>query len=194
MIFVMVDSYCCATGSRLFRFVRGPIFTNLLLADEINRTPPKTQAALLQAMQEYRVTVGGETFTMDPPFLVFATQNPIEQEGTYPLPEAQLDRFMMNVDIGYPTETEEVQIALRTTAPVQYELKRVLSIPEIIRLQDLVLRVPVADAVGVQGWYVITGGVVALMAVGAFFIPPLLRLEEGQTIENGEVVSWTAGC
>ena len=135
------------TGKRVFRFIRGPIFANLLLADEINRTPPKTQAALLQAMQELRVTAAGETYTLDPPFLVFATQNPIEQEGTYPLPEAQLDRFMMNVDIGYPEERDEVDIALRTTSPLRHELKRALSVAEILYLQELVLRVPVAERV-----------------------------------------------
>jgi MoxR-like ATPase len=135
------------TGKRLFKFIRGPVFTNLLLADEINRTPPKTQAALLQAMQEYRVTAAGETYPIPPPFLVFATQNPIEQEGTYPLPEAQLDRFMMHVDIDYPSEKEEVEIALRTTSPGQAELRNVLSAEEILALQELVLRVPVADSV-----------------------------------------------
>jgi len=135
------------TGKRVFRFVRGPVFTNLLLADEINRTPPKTQAALLQAMQEYRVTAAGQTYPLSPPFLVFATQNPIEQEGTYPLPEAQLDRFMMEVNIDYPEEKQEVEIALRTTSPMQHHLSRVLSGEEILALQELVLRVPVAEAV-----------------------------------------------
>ena len=104
-----------ATGRREFRFVQGPLFANIILADEVNRTPPKTQAALLQAMQEYRVTAGGHTYPLDLPFLVFATQNPIEQEGTYPLPEAQLDRFMFLVDVGYPTAEEEVQIVKSTT-------------------------------------------------------------------------------
>ncbi len=103
------------TGKRAFRFVKGPLFANLLLADEINRTPPKTQAALLQAMQEYRVTAGGETYPLDLPFLVFATQNPIEQEGTYPLPEAQLDRFMFYVNVSYPTASEEMDIVRSTT-------------------------------------------------------------------------------
>ncbi len=136
-----------ATGKRIFKFVKGPIFTNLLLADEINRTPPKTQAALLQAMQEYKVTAAGETHALEPPFLVFATQNPIEQEGTYPLPEAQLDRFMMHIDIDYPGEKEEVEVALRTTSPKKEMLERVLSVREILELQDLVLRVPVAERV-----------------------------------------------
>ncbi len=104
-----------ATGKRTFRFVRGPIFSNIVLADEINRTPPKTQAALLQAMQEHEVTVAGNTYKLDPPFFVMATQNPIEQEGTYPLPEAQLDRFMLSINIGYPTRSEEREIVMATT-------------------------------------------------------------------------------
>ena len=107
-----------ATGRRVFRFVRGPMFANIILADEVNRTPPKTQAALLQAMQEYRVTAGGQTYALPLPFLVFATQNPIEQEGTYPLPEAQLDRFMFQIDVGYPSAEEEVQIVNQTTTGV----------------------------------------------------------------------------
>jgi MoxR-like ATPase len=135
------------TGRRTFRFVRGPIFANLLLADEINRTPPKTQAALLQAMQEYRVTAGGETYALDLPFLVFATQNPIEQEGTYPLPEAQLDRFMFYVNVSYPSASEEVEIVRATTVARRPPLRRVLSPHKIRDLQDLVLRVPAADHV-----------------------------------------------
>mgnify|MGYP000984567123 FL=1 len=135
------------TGRRTFRFVRGPIFANLLLADEINRTPPKTQAALLQAMQEYRVTAGGETYPLDLPFLVFATQNPIEQEGTYPLPEAQLDRFMFYVNVSYPSASEEMDIVRSTTISSRPALKRVLSPAKIRELQDLVLRVPAADHV-----------------------------------------------
>ncbi len=135
------------TGRRAFRFVRGPIFANLLLADEINRTPPKTQAALLQAMQEYRVTAGGETYPLDLPFLVFATQNPIEQEGTYPLPEAQLDRFMFYVKVSYPSALEEVEIVRSTTISQRPALKRVLSPQKIRDLQELVLRVPAADHV-----------------------------------------------
>jgi MoxR-like ATPase len=134
-----------ATGRRSFRFIRGPIFSNLVLADEINRTPPKTQAALLQSMQEYRVTAGGQTYGLEPPFLVFATQNPIEQEGTYPLPEAQLDRFMFQVDVDYPSETEEEEIVRQQTSSYRAPLARVLSPPRIVALQDLVLRVPVAD-------------------------------------------------
>jgi MoxR-like ATPase len=135
------------TGRRTFRFVHGPIFANLILADEINRTPPKTQAALLQAMQEYRVTAGGQTYPLDLPFLVFATQNPIEQEGTYPLPEAQLDRFMFYVNVHYPTAEEEVEIVRSTTVAARRALTRVLSPHQIRDLQDLVLRVPAADHV-----------------------------------------------
>ncbi|HET8733111.1 MAG TPA: AAA family ATPase [Anaeromyxobacteraceae bacterium] len=135
------------TGRRTFRFVKGPIFANLLLADEINRTPPKTQAALLQAMQEYRVTAGGETYPLELPFLVFATQNPIEQEGTYPLPEAQLDRFMFYVKVTYPSASEELEIVRSTTQAARAALRRVLSPEKIRRLQDLVLRVPAADHV-----------------------------------------------
>src|SRR3982751_1784972 len=116
-----------ATGHREFRFVRGPLFANIVLADEVNRTPPKTQAALLQAMQEYRVTAGGRTYPLDLPFLVFATQNPIEQEGTYPLPEAQLDRFMFLVDVGYPSAEEEVQIVKSTTGGGPPKLEKILS-------------------------------------------------------------------
>jgi MoxR-like ATPase len=135
------------TGRRTFRFVPGPIFANLLLADEVNRTPPKTQAALLQAMQEYRVTAGGRTYPLEPPFLVFATQNPIEQEGTYPLPEAQLDRFMFYVQVHYPSAEEEVEIVRTTTTGARRKLERLLSPREITDLQDLVLRVPAAEHV-----------------------------------------------
>ncbi len=135
------------TGKRAFRFIRGPIFANIVLADEINRTPPKTQAALLQSMQEGRVTAGGQTHPLEPPFLVFATQNPIEQEGTYPLPEAQLDRFMLQVDVNYPTLEEEVQIVKRGTSAEKPVITKVLSPERILALQELVLRVPVADHV-----------------------------------------------
>jgi len=135
------------TGRRAFRFVHGPIFANVLLADEINRTPPKTQAALLQAMQEKRVTAGGRTFPLPEPFLVFATQNPIEQEGTYPLPEAQLDRFMFMVDVGYPSAEEEMEIVRSTTTGARETLQHVLNPAQIRALQELVLRVPVADHV-----------------------------------------------
>ena len=130
-----------ATGRRLFRFVRGPIFANVVLADEINRTPPKTQAALLQAMQESAVTAAGETMPLDPPFFVLATQNPIEQEGTYPLPEAQLDRFMLELRIGYPGREEEEEVAMSTTSGEQKPLETVLDAGELRDLQGLVRRV-----------------------------------------------------
>ena len=136
-----------ATNRRAFRFIRGPVFANLVLADEINRTPPKTQAALLQSMQEYRVTVGGATYELPLPFLVFATQNPIEQEGTYPLPEAQLDRFMFQIDVDYPTEAEEQAIVRQYTGSHRAVLSRVLSPARILQLQELVCRVPAADHV-----------------------------------------------
>jgi MoxR-like ATPase len=135
------------TGRRRMAFVPGPLFTNILLADEVNRTPPKTQAALLEAMQERRVTVQGRTYPLDPPFFVFATQNPIELEGTYPLPEAQLDRFMFQVTVGYLTENEELQVVQQTTAVQQQEFRRVMTAAEIVAYQQLVRRVPVADAV-----------------------------------------------
>ncbi len=136
-----------ATGRRELRFMKGPLFANIILADEVNRTPPKTQAALLQAMQEYRVTAGGRTYPLDLPFLVFATQNPIEQEGTYPLPEAQLDRFMFLVDVGYPSAEDEVQIVKTTTSSRQPALTKILSPERIVALQELVRRVPVPDHV-----------------------------------------------
>jgi MoxR-like ATPase len=131
-----------STGKRMFRFVRGPIFANVVLADEINRTPPKTQAALLQAMQERAVTAAGETMKLDRPFFVLATQNPIEQEGTYPLPEAQLDRFMLELRIGYPTLQEEEQVAMQTTGAEEPQVRRVLGAEELLKLQRLVRRVP----------------------------------------------------
>ncbi|NUN14532.1 MAG: MoxR family ATPase [Myxococcales bacterium] len=135
------------TGKRIFRFIQGPVFCNILLADEINRTPPKTQAALLQAMQEQQVTASGTNYPLTPPFLVFATQNPIEQEGTYPLPEAQLDRFMFSIDVQYPEFEDEVEIVRTTTRPRDTQINKVLTPEEICRFQDLVLRVPVADHV-----------------------------------------------
>jgi MoxR-like ATPase len=135
------------SGLKEFRFVRGPVFANILLADEINRTPPKTQAALLEAMQEHRVTAAGTSYTLDEPFFVLATQNPIEQEGTYPLPEAQLDRFMFNLWLEYPTPAEEVQIVKSTTSLVVPSPQHVLTGEEIVKFQDLVRRVPVADNV-----------------------------------------------
>jgi len=130
------------TGRRVFRFVHGPIFANVILADEINRTPPKTQAALLQAMQEGEVTVGNDTFQLQPPFFVLATQNPIEHEGTYPLPEAQLDRFMMELRIEYPTFDEETSIAALTTGATVQEIRPVLSAEELMSFQGLVRRIP----------------------------------------------------
>lgn len=136
-----------STGRRDFRFVRGPIFGNIILADEINRTPPKTQAALLQAMQEYEVTAGGETYGLDLPFFVLATQNPIEQEGTYPLPEAQLDRFMLNLYIDYPTLAEERAIVKATTYGEAGEVRPVLTGKDIVLVQDIVRRVPVSEHV-----------------------------------------------
>jgi MoxR-like ATPase len=135
------------TGRRGFQFIKGPLFVNMLLADEINRTPPKTQAALLEAMQEHRVTASGKTYVLDEPFFVLATQNPIEQEGTYPLPEAQLDRFMFNTIVDYPKREEEVEIVKRTTSMYNVEPKPVLTGADIIQLQEIVRRVPVAEHV-----------------------------------------------
>jgi MoxR-like ATPase len=136
-----------ASGTREFRFLKGPIFANVILADEINRTPPKTQAALLEAMQEHQVTVGGQKHLLTEPFFVLATQNPIEQEGTYPLPEAQLDRFMFHVHVDYPSEAEELLIVKRTTAELDIRLTPMLSGEQIIQLTNIVRKVPVADHV-----------------------------------------------
>ena len=133
------------SGRRNFRFVRGPIFSNIVLADEINRTPPKTQAALLQAMQEHQVTCGGATYDLEPPFFVMATQNPIEQEGTYPLPEAQLDRFMLSINIGYPKRDEEREIVKATTRASENGVQPVLRGRDILWIQNLVRQVPVTD-------------------------------------------------
>ena len=133
------------TGRRAFRFVKGPVFSNVILADEINRTPPKTQAALLQAMQEYNVTAGGQTYPLDLPFFVLATQNPIEQEGTYPLPEAQLDRFMFMVNIDYPTRNEERQIVKSTTMDIRGEHEAVLGAEDIMALQRVVRKIPTSQ-------------------------------------------------
>src|SRR6058998_3834140 len=135
------------TGGRQLRFVRGPVFANVILADEINRTPPKTQAALLEAMQEHQVTAGGKLHKLPQPFFVLATQNPIEQEGTYPLPEAQLDRFMFNIQVGYPSEEEEFRIVRLTTMAREINLQQVLDSEEVMHLQDIVRKVPVADHV-----------------------------------------------
>jgi MoxR-like ATPase len=135
------------TSRRTFKFITGPIFANIVLADEVNRTPPKTQAALLQAMQEHEVSAAGTTYTLDEPFFVLATQNPIEQEGTYPLPEAQLDRFMFNLWVDYPSISEENEIVRTTTSRYFLPVEKVLSGKQIVELQDLVRRIPVADNV-----------------------------------------------
>jgi MoxR-like ATPase len=136
-----------STGERTFKFVKGPVFANIVLADEINRTPPKTQSALLQAMQEHEVTTGGETYKLTEPFFVLATQNPIELEGTYPLPEAQLDRFMFNIYVDYPSEEEENLIVKSTTSAYSWDLEKLMGAEEIIRLQQLARRVPASDHV-----------------------------------------------
>ena len=135
------------TGKREFRFFKGPVFGNIILADEINRTPPKTQAALLEAMQEHNVTTAGQTYILEEPFFVLATQNPIEQEGTYPLPEAQLDRFMVNIMIDYPDHEEEVAIVKSTTSGIDNELNIIIDRGDLLLYQDLVRRVPIADNV-----------------------------------------------
>jgi len=166
------------SGTRELRFFRGPIFANVILADEINRTPPKTQAALLEAMQEHQLTVGGKRYVLDEPFFVMATQNPIEQEGTYPLPEAQLDRFMFNTYVDYPDEEEELEIVKRTTADVTAEVTPTLAAEEIQELQRIVRRVPVADHV----------------ARYALSLARLTRPRQGQAPEFiTEYVSWGAG-
>jgi MoxR-like ATPase len=136
-----------ATGKREFKFFQGPLFANIILADEINRTPPKTQAALLEAMQEHKVTAAGVSYTLDEPFLVLATQNPIEQEGTYPLPEAQLDRFMFSLNITYPSREDEIEIVKSTTSGPDKSLKSTITKDDILTFQSLVRRVPVADNV-----------------------------------------------
>jgi len=136
-----------ATGERSFRFIRGPVFSNIILADEINRTPPKTQAALLQAMQEYHVTAAGNTYPLDLPFFVLATQNPIEQEGTYPLPEAQLDRFMFMVNVDYPPREDERTIVRSTTSEQNFELRFILGAKDILGIQKIIRRVPVSEHV-----------------------------------------------
>jgi MoxR-like ATPase len=136
-----------STGERSLRFLKGPVFANVVLADEINRTPPKTQAALLQAMQEYKVSVGGVTYDLEQPFFVLATQNPIELEGTYPLPEAQLDRFMFNIYVDYPKPKEEIEIVLSTTSAREPQLEAVMSGADILRLQEIVRKVPAAEHV-----------------------------------------------
>lgn len=135
------------SGNKIFKFIKGPVFANIVLADEINRTPPKTQSALLEAMQEHRVTAAGNSYHLEEPFFVLATQNPIEQEGTYPLPEAQLDRFMFNLWLEYPSFNEELEIIKNTTSMYKPELNKIISKEEIISFQDLVRKVPVADEV-----------------------------------------------
>jgi len=135
------------TGKRVFRFVKGPLFGNIILADEINRTPPKTQSALLEAMQERQLTIGGQTYPLPDPFFVLATQNPIEQEGTYPLPEAQLDRFLLKLKVTYPSAENEVEICKRATTEYEFTPRPVLSGDDLLRLQKLVRKVPVADPV-----------------------------------------------
>jgi MoxR-like ATPase len=135
------------TGKRVFKFVRGPVFGNIILADEINRTPPKTQSALLEAMQERQITVGGETYKLPDPFFVLATQNPIEQEGTYTLPEAQLDRFMLKIEVDYPSRPHEIEIVKRATTDYRFQPKTILGAEEIVAMQQLVRKVPVADHV-----------------------------------------------
>lgn len=136
-----------SSGERRLRFLKGPVFANVVLADEINRTPPKTQAALLQSMQEYKVSVGGVTYDLEQPFFVLATQNPIELEGTYPLPEAQLDRFMFNIYVDYPKAEEEIEIVLSTTSALEPQLGTVMSGADILRLQEIIRKVPAAEHV-----------------------------------------------
>ena len=167
-----------ATGIRQFKFLRGPVFANIVLADEVNRTPPKTQAALLEAMQERQVTVGGERHRLPDPFFVLATQNPIEQEGTYPLPEAQLDRFMLNVLVDYPSEEEELDIVRMTTSVTRPAVSKVLSGTDILELQEIVRKVPVADHVSKY----------------AVRLTRLTRREKGEVPDFiRDYVSWGAG-
>ncbi len=166
------------TGRRKFTFLPGPVFANMVLADEINRTPPKTQAALLEAMQEHHVTAGASTYRLPEPFFVLATQNPIEQEGTYPLPEAQLDRFMFNVKVGYPSKAEEVEIMKRTTSPVKTELSAMLNAEQILRLQEIVRGVVVGDHV---------------FAYAADIVRATRPREPGVPKFIPELISWGAG-
>jgi MoxR-like ATPase len=166
------------TNKKYFKFIKGPIFANIILADEINRTPPKTQAALLEAMQEKRVTIAGQTYKLEEPFFVLATQNPIEQEGTYPLPEAQLDRFMFNIEVGYPTMQEEIAIVKQTTSMHTSELKVILDREDIQYFQDLVRKVPVTDTV-----ISYAVGLVAKTRVGTPAAPAFIK----------ELITWGAG-
>ncbi len=167
-----------ATGKRFFRFIEGPLFANLILADEINRTPPKTQSALLEAMQERQVTIAGQTYKLPEPFFVLATQNPIEQEGTYPLPEAQLDRFMMKIRIGYPSEAQEIDIAKRVTTDYRFETAQIFAGETISRMQEIVRKVPLADHV-----YSFAIRLARLTRPG----------QEHQSTFINEMVSWGAG-
>ncbi|MHC4564098.1 MAG: AAA family ATPase, partial [Planctomycetota bacterium] len=171
------------TGEREFRFLRGPIFANIILADEINRTPPKTQAALLEAMQERQVSVGGDRLPMENPFFVLATQNPIEQEGTYPLPEAQQDRFMFKIFVEYPSWDEELDVVRLTTAPQDVSLSHVLSGEEIVRLQDIIRRVPAADHVIQYAMRLVRATRVMDGSAAAENVPDVVR----------QYVSWGAG-
>ncbi|MBP6601988.1 MAG: AAA family ATPase [Verrucomicrobiales bacterium] len=166
------------TGRRIFKFVKGPIFANMILADEINRTPPKTQAALLEAMQEHHVTIGEETYPLPEPFFVLATQNPIEQEGTYPLPEAQLDRFMFNIRVNYPSATEEEDIIKRVTGTYKANIQKQLDGEAVLKLQNVVRRVPVADHV---------------VTYAAQIARASRPREEGAPDFVREMVSWGAG-
>jgi MoxR-like ATPase len=166
------------TGRRKFTFLPGPIFAHMVLADEINRTPPKTQAALLEAMQEHNVTAGSQTYKLPEPFFVLATQNPIEQEGTYPLPEAQLDRFMFNIRVGYPSRPEEIEIMKRTTSSVRAELEPLLDGPQILKLQELVRQVVAADHV---------------FAYAADLVRATRPKEPGVPKFIPELISWGAG-
>ncbi|SDB28308.1 MoxR-like ATPase [Flavobacteriaceae bacterium MAR_2010_188] len=135
-----------STGKKMFKFNQGPIFANIILADEINRTPPKTQAALLEAMQEFEVTYSGKTYKLEKPFFILATQNPIEQSGTFPLPEAQQDRFLLYIKIGYPTAEEELNVLKSTTGTKKYKVEEVISANDIIRLQEMVREIPISDS------------------------------------------------
>ncbi len=167
-----------ASGRRRFRFVKGPVFANIILADEINRTPPKTQAALLQAMQEYQVTASGKTYELERPFMVFATQNPIEQEGTYPLPEAQLDRFMFFINVDYPRFEEEVEIVNRTTGEGLPDISAVIGPEEILAAQETVKKVPVAEPI---------------VQYAVRLVRASRPAEESALREVKEFVSWGAG-
>ena len=167
-----------ATGKRGFRFVRGPVFANIVLADEVNRTPPKTQAALLQAMQEHQVSAAGQTYRLPSPFFVLATQNPIEQEGTYPLPEAQLDRFMFELRVNYPSQEEEEAIVAATTGDAVADVSSALTSDEVVAMQHLVRRIPVSEAL-----------VKAAVTLVRMTRPP----EEGSPAFIKEYISWGAG-